>query len=119
MKKLRIIVAVTALGLLSAACTADQAAQTTATITTIQSEAKTICSFLPDAAAVAGLVASFVPQAGVAVPIGTQIATAICNAVTHAGAARFSAAAPALVQDAIGQRFAVTGHFVAGGHRRH
>lgn len=119
MRKHRLLI-VAALGLALAGCSAQQQAQVAGEITAIQQTATQVCSFVPDAAAVAGMIAAFVPQAGVAVPIATQIANAICQAATsiRAGAARtVGAEAPLLVQDAVGQRFAVTGHFVSASRR--
>ncbi len=63
------------------------------TITQIQDAAVAACGFLPAAETVASIVATFQPSAAGGVAIGSQVANAICAAVT-ANKPKFNGQAP-------------------------
>jgi hypothetical protein len=76
---------------------------------TAKAYAQAFCGYVAPISEVATLVAQFVPGAGVAVDIGTQVGTRICQVATGAAAAQGGA----IIVDGV----AIHGHFIAG--RRH
>lgn len=83
-----------ALGLGGCVTTGGFTPEQEAQIAAVQAAAVQVCGFLPTVSTITQIVSSFVPGAGAGVAVGTQIAQAICGAVTAKGLKKGVAGTP-------------------------